>query len=164
MRLPKILFVVFLINAYLLLLTLSGVIGVTCTSDTDCSNQINQNQSQLTQIQQQQATLQTQLDAAKRNLNATNAQLAAMQAQVASIQAQLSQATTDLNNAQGVLDKNRAIFRARVRDDYINSDVSGWELVFGSSYSFAQSAEDGGLRLALMNRTHDAIVTYTEAV
>lgn len=146
------------------LLTSVNLTRAGCATEEDCANQINQQSSQLTTIQQQQASLQARLDSARRNLNSTAAQLAEIQRQVGDIQAKLAQADSDLKNAQGILDKNKELFRARVRDLYIKSGIAGWELVFGDSYSFAEAAQFAGLKQAVINKNKDLITQYTTTV
>lgn len=141
-----------------------NLIGAACVDEVDCQKQINQQNAQLEAIKKQQADLQKQLDSARGNLNSTTAQLNELQKQVDDVKAQLAKAEEDLKNAQAVLDKNKELFRARVRDLYVRGGVSGWELLFGSNYSFAEAAQFAGLKQAVINKNKDLIVQYTTTV
>lgn len=129
-----------------------------------CQQKIDQQNAQLSSIQKQQADLQKQLDAAKKNLNSTTAQLNALQKQVDDIRAQLAKAEADLKDAQKILDQNKSLFRARVRDFYISTSISGWELLFGGTYSFSDAAQTAGLKQAIVNKNKNLIVHYTTTV
>jgi peptidoglycan hydrolase-like amidase len=135
-----------------------------CNTVEECQAQINQQNSQLSTIQQQQADLQKQLDAAKRNLNYTSTQLADLQRKVEAIRAQLAKVEEDLKNAKVVLDKNKELFRVRVRDLYIRGGISGLDLLFSDSYSFADAEQFGGLKQIVINRNRDLIIRYTSEV
>lgn len=147
-----------------LFLSVNLIRAATCVSEEDCANQINQQNSTLTTIQQQQADLQRQLDAAKKGLNSTAAQLASIQKQVNDIQDQLTKADQDLQGAQAILDKNKELFRIRVRDLYIKGSISGWELLFGDSYSFADAAQFAGLKQVVIDHNKQLIIEYTSTV
>lgn len=141
-----------------------NLIRADCVDEVDCQNQINQQNAQLASIQKQQADLQKQLDSTKKSLSATTAQLNEIQKQVDDINRQLDQVTSDLKNAQDILDKNKSLFRSRVRDLYVRGDTSGWELLFGSSYSFADAAQFAGLKQAVINRNKELIIQYSTTV
>lgn len=136
----------------------------TCNTEEECQAEIAAQNSQLSSIQKQQADLQRQLDAAKKSLTSTTAQLNDLQKQVDAIRAQLTSAEADLKNAQGILDQNKALFRARVRDFYMSTSVSGWELLFGGTYSFVDAAQTAGIKQAIVNKNKSLITQYTVTV
>lgn len=155
---------IFLLAA-LIIFTLSvNLSRATCNTEEECQAEIAAQNSQLTSIQQQQASLQKQLDAAKKSLTSTTAQLNDLQKQVDAIRAQLTSAEKDLKNAQVILDQNKALFRARVRDFYITTSVSGWELLFGGTYSFVEAAQTAGIKQAVVNKNKSLITQYTVTV
>jgi peptidoglycan hydrolase CwlO-like protein/surface antigen len=110
-----------------------GVFAATCTTTTDCQQQISNLSSQNDQTASSLQTLEAQAGSYQAAIDALQSQINSLQSQIAANQAQQAQLQQQIIDAQNKLDQQKSVLANDVKTVYISGQLTPVEMLATSS-------------------------------
>lgn len=134
--------------------------AVSCSSSSDCNNQINNLSNDNAQSQQNLSNLQGVAASYQDQINMLQAQIDALQQQIAQNEAIAQNLDSQIAQKQAEIDKNKAVLGDNLHQMYIDGQMSTMEML-ASSKNISDYVDRQEYQNSIQNKVQDILKTIT---